>query len=240
MSGSASRSTSSATSPSCSPLAGSVRHSPGDCHSRCGRARGAKVTDSPSRAVPVRRHGGDGRVLRAGAACGPRPGGEGDFVRLAQVYGRHALVLDETGSVVESANGAWHENDLVQEIARRPAGRAWYLVADETLELAAGTPPSASGSRPPARSDGTVVAPDDLPSPCRPATCWPCTSRLRSRTRSAASPSIAKRACSTKRACRSTASTRRASTSAVSPRAATRAASRPRSCLGVAAESIAG
>lgn len=60
---------------------------------------------------------------------------EADYVRLAQVYGRYALVLDEEGTRIASDNVAWHENDLVQEIARRPGGRAWYLVDDETLDI---------------------------------------------------------------------------------------------------------
>ena len=102
-----------------------------------------------------------GRALPAA----PARVGEDDFVRLAQVYGRHALVFDETGSVVESANRAWHENDLVQEIARRPAGRAWYLVADETFEIAAGDSTVRERIEAAREVGGTVVAPDDLAFP---------------------------------------------------------------------------
>jgi succinate dehydrogenase/fumarate reductase flavoprotein subunit len=88
--------------------------------------------------------------------------GEADFVRLSQVYGRHALVVDETGSVIESAGRAWHENDLVQEIARRPAGRAWYIVAEETLDLAAGDATVRERIEAAREAGGTVVSPDDL------------------------------------------------------------------------------
>ncbi len=88
--------------------------------------------------------------------------GEGDFVRLAQLYGRHALVLDETGAVVESAECAWHENDLVQEIARRPAGRAWFVVAEETLDLASGDATVRERIESAREAGGTVVAPRDL------------------------------------------------------------------------------
>lgn len=89
--------------------------------------------------------------------------GEPDFVRLAQFYGRHALVLDETGQAVESAGRAWHENDLVQEIARRPAGRAWFLVAGGTLDLTAGAMTVGERIDAAREAGGTVIAPADLP-----------------------------------------------------------------------------
>jgi hypothetical protein len=88
--------------------------------------------------------------------------GEADFVRVAQVYGRHAYVVDEAGATVESAGRAWHENDLVQEIARRPAGRAWYLVTEETLDLAAGDATIRERIEAARAAGGTVVPPDDL------------------------------------------------------------------------------
>ncbi len=61
--------------------------------------------------------------------------GEDDFVALAQLYGRYALVLDEAGEEVALAEVSWAETDLVQAIARRPHARAWYLVDEATLEL---------------------------------------------------------------------------------------------------------
>ena len=109
---------------SCSPPAGSARRSRGGCRSRCGRARGARETDSPSRAQRGAATSA-GWTSSTGAALPATPARacrRGDWVRLGQVYGRHALVLDETGAAIESADRAWHENDLVQEIARRPGG----------------------------------------------------------------------------------------------------------------------
>jgi fumarate reductase flavoprotein subunit len=94
-----------------------------------------------------------------------------EFVRLSQVYGRYATVLDETGAAVESANGAWHENDLVQEIARRPSGRAWFLVDDEALDRQAGDATVRERIELARAAGGTVVAPAELsfrvPSGCR-------------------------------------------------------------------------
>jgi succinate dehydrogenase/fumarate reductase flavoprotein subunit len=95
----------------------------------------------------------------------PARAGETDFVRLGQVYGRRALVLDETGEAVESASRAWHENDLVQEIARRPAGRAWYLVADETLDVAAGAMTVGQRIDAAREAGATVIPPTELPFP---------------------------------------------------------------------------
>ena len=91
--------------------------------------------------------------------------GEADFVRLAQVYGRHAYVVDEAGATIDSAGRAWHENDLVQEIARRPAGRAWYLVTEETLDLAAGDATVSERIDAARAAGGRVVPPDDLDFP---------------------------------------------------------------------------
>jgi fumarate reductase flavoprotein subunit len=58
------------------------------------------------------------------------PGGvdERDYVSAAQLYARHALVLDDEGSDLGGA--AWHESDLVQ---RLPGGRAWYVVDARAL-----------------------------------------------------------------------------------------------------------
>ena len=91
--------------------------------------------------------------------------GEADFVRLAQVYGRHAYVVDETGATIDSTDRAWHENDLVQEIARRPAGRAWYLVTEETLDLAAGDTTVRERIDAARAAGGTVVPPGELDFP---------------------------------------------------------------------------
>ena len=51
-----------------------------------------------------------------------------DYVSAAQLYARHALVLDDEGHDLGEA--AWHESDLVQ---RLPGGRAWYVVDARAL-----------------------------------------------------------------------------------------------------------
>ncbi|MGB2953251.1 MAG: FAD-binding protein [Gaiellaceae bacterium] len=58
--------------------------------------------------------------------------GEEDFVQLAQLYGRYALVYDEHGARIEPDPNDWSETRLVQEIARR-GGSAWYLVDADAL-----------------------------------------------------------------------------------------------------------
>jgi succinate dehydrogenase/fumarate reductase flavoprotein subunit len=58
----------------------------------------------------------------------PGPVPEADFVRAAQLYARHALVLDDEGRELPEA--AWHESDLVQ---RFPDGRAWYVLDGQAL-----------------------------------------------------------------------------------------------------------
>jgi succinate dehydrogenase/fumarate reductase flavoprotein subunit len=102
-----------------------------------------------------------GRALPAPPAQIPTDG----FVPLAQVYGRHALVLDETGATIESADRAWHENDLIQEIARRPGGSAWYLVRDESLALPVGRGTVAERIEAARAAGGSVVSPEELPFP---------------------------------------------------------------------------
>jgi succinate dehydrogenase/fumarate reductase flavoprotein subunit len=54
--------------------------------------------------------------------------GESEYVSAAQLYARHALVLDDEGHDLGEA--AWHESDLVQ---RLPGGRAWYVVDARAL-----------------------------------------------------------------------------------------------------------
>ena len=54
--------------------------------------------------------------------------GESEYVSAAQLYARHALVLDDEGRDLGEA--AWHESDLVQ---RLPGGRAWYVVDARAL-----------------------------------------------------------------------------------------------------------
>lgn len=53
---------------------------------------------------------------------------EHEYVSAAQLYARHALVLDDEGRDLGEA--AWHESDLVQ---RLPNGQAWYVVDARAL-----------------------------------------------------------------------------------------------------------
>ena len=53
---------------------------------------------------------------------------ESDYVSAAQLYARHALVLDDEGR--DLGDATWHESDLVQ---RFPGGRAWYVVDQGAL-----------------------------------------------------------------------------------------------------------
>jgi succinate dehydrogenase/fumarate reductase flavoprotein subunit len=83
--------------------------------------------------------------LAAGAATGPglgeaymrampappaRVGPEG-FVRLAQLYARHAEVTNVHGECYETAT--WSETDTAQWMARQPRARAWFRVPREAL-----------------------------------------------------------------------------------------------------------
>ena len=62
----------------------------------------------------------------------PAKWGEDEFVDHAQLYGRLAQVVDETGEEIAFEPDDWSENRLVQEIARR-GGRAWFVVAPKNL-----------------------------------------------------------------------------------------------------------
>jgi len=55
-------------------------------------------------------------------------------VLLAQLYARHAAVIDETGAEIPFDERDWSETKLVQEIARRPNARVWFLVDAHGLQ----------------------------------------------------------------------------------------------------------
>jgi succinate dehydrogenase/fumarate reductase flavoprotein subunit len=55
-----------------------------------------------------------------------------DFVRLSQLYARHAEVTNERGERFEAAT--WSEVDVAQWAARQPRARAWLRVPIERLE----------------------------------------------------------------------------------------------------------
>jgi succinate dehydrogenase/fumarate reductase flavoprotein subunit len=58
---------------------------------------------------------------------------EGDFVPLAQLYGRFARVYNERGDEFFPGEVSWSENDLVQATAQQPGARAWYVLDDDAL-----------------------------------------------------------------------------------------------------------
>lgn len=58
----------------------------------------------------------------------PAAVGEEDYVGTAQLYARHALVVDDAGR--DLGDAAWHESDLAQ---RLPAAGAWYVVDARAL-----------------------------------------------------------------------------------------------------------
>jgi fumarate reductase flavoprotein subunit len=55
----------------------------------------------------------------------------GDFVRLAQLYARHAEVTNERGE--RHLNATWSEIDTAQWMARQPCARAWFRVPRAAL-----------------------------------------------------------------------------------------------------------
>jgi succinate dehydrogenase/fumarate reductase flavoprotein subunit len=67
-----------------------------------------------------------GRNLAAAPRIEPE-----DFVALAQVYARHAVVENARGERYEART--WSEIDVAQWTARQPGARAWYVVPDEAL-----------------------------------------------------------------------------------------------------------
>jgi fumarate reductase flavoprotein subunit len=65
----------------------------------------------------------------------PAEVGEELFVSAAQLYGAHALVLDDDGREFFDGEPSWSETDLVQATARLRGGSAWYVVDARTLRL---------------------------------------------------------------------------------------------------------
>jgi fumarate reductase flavoprotein subunit len=60
--------------------------------------------------------------------------GESDYVRLAQLYAHHALVVNERGEEFLPGAPTWSETDVVQATARQPGARAWYLLSEHALD----------------------------------------------------------------------------------------------------------
>jgi succinate dehydrogenase/fumarate reductase flavoprotein subunit len=90
---------------------------------RFGLARGAALSEGMDEFY--------GRAMPAPPAAVP----ESRYVELAQLYGSHALVLNEEGEEFAPEPISWAETDLVQAIARQPNGRAWYVVDESTLDV---------------------------------------------------------------------------------------------------------
>jgi succinate dehydrogenase/fumarate reductase flavoprotein subunit len=93
--------------------------------------------------------GGTGDGLRIGLAAGGSVGagldqvyarampappariGEGDLVRLSQLYAKHAKVTNESGESYETRT--WSEIDVTQWQLAQPRARAWFTVPAERL-----------------------------------------------------------------------------------------------------------
>ncbi len=105
-------------------------------------ARGAATTGDPGEFY--------GRVMPAP----PARVAEEDFVRLAQLYGSEARVLDTAGRDVTPREVAWHENDLAQLVGHYRERGAWYVVegTNERVEAA-----RAAGGTVIEREDGTLA-----------------------------------------------------------------------------------
>ena len=87
------------------------------------RRRRARVRARARRRSLTGGHGASSTAARCPAPCR-----RDEFVRAAQLYARHALVLDDDGR--DLGEPAWHESDIVQ---RFPDGKAWYVVDARAL-----------------------------------------------------------------------------------------------------------
>jgi succinate dehydrogenase/fumarate reductase flavoprotein subunit len=62
------------------------------------------------------------------------PWSEAEFVSASQLYARHARIFDEHGvEFFRAEDVSWSETNVVQETARRPGARAYYLLTHEAL-----------------------------------------------------------------------------------------------------------
>ena len=120
---------------------------------------------------------GDG--LRAGVARGARvtaamdefygrnmpdaPVDETAFVEAAQLYARHALVLNEHGAEFLAAPVTWSEIDVVQATAHQAGAAAWYVVSKDGLAQHVRGRPVSSFVDAARRAGGTVTPAHELP-----------------------------------------------------------------------------
>jgi fumarate reductase flavoprotein subunit len=89
------------------------------------------------------------------------------YVRAAQLYGRYALRLDDTGREFFPQEPSWSENDLVQAIARLPGRRAWYVLDEAALSEPVRERTVAEMVEAARAAGGTVVSADRLGYPDR-------------------------------------------------------------------------
>ena len=88
---------------------------------------------------------------------------ESDFVRGAQLYARHAFVVNERGEEFLERPPSWSETDVVQATARQPGASAWYVLTDRALEQRVRERRVREMVDAAARLGGTVVRARDLP-----------------------------------------------------------------------------
>lgn len=93
----------------------------------------------------------------------PARAGEADYVRLAQLYGRHALVLNERGEEFFPGSPSWAETDLVQATAAQPGATAWYVVDERALAERVRGRTVAEMVEAARAAGGCVAAPAELP-----------------------------------------------------------------------------
>lgn len=95
---------------------------------------------------------------------------EQQFVRAAQLYARHALVLNERGEEFLAGPVTWSETEVVQATAGQPGAAAWYLVTEEALERRVRERTVADMVDAAAAAGGTVAEPAELPFRAPPGT----------------------------------------------------------------------
>jgi succinate dehydrogenase/fumarate reductase flavoprotein subunit len=86
-----------------------------------------------------------------------------DYVRLSQLYGRSARVVDEDGVAFFEREPSWSENDLAQAIARRPGAAAWFLLDRGALAQPTRYGTVAELVEQARAAGGTVLPADELP-----------------------------------------------------------------------------
>jgi len=106
---------------------------------RVARERGLLVRSNPwsegdgldaAREVGAATAGDLGELYARAMPAPPARVDEGDYVRLSQLYGGRARVVNDEGEEFFPRPPAWHENDLAQAIAAQPGGTAWFELDD--------------------------------------------------------------------------------------------------------------